>query len=197
PTHRIRPSAASSAHGERVAGPTATCGWATANLPLPVKRVVPSLISPNDTGRREPPSEERCTDGEEVEGRPLTDAELIDAARRGDVAAYGGVVRRYEQLAFRTAFLLCGDADEAKDAAQEGFARAYGALRRFRAGAEPRPWLLRIVANAARNRRRAAGRRASLALRSAQDRPSDGAAPSPEAAVLAGEQRAELMAAID
>jgi RNA polymerase sigma-70 factor (ECF subfamily) len=75
--------------------------------------------------------------------------------------------------------------------------RAYGALRRFRTGAEPRPWLLRIVANAARNRRRAAGRRVSLALRSAQDRPSDGAAPSPEAAVLAGEQRAELLAAID
>jgi RNA polymerase sigma factor (sigma-70 family) len=34
-------------------------------------------------------------------------------------------------------------------------------------------------------------------LRSAQDRPSDGAAPSPEVAVLAGEQRRELMAAID
>ena len=132
-----------------------------------------------------------------VEGRPLTDAELIDAARRGDVAAYEELVRRYEQVAFRTAFLLCGDADEAWDAAQEGFVRAYGALRRFRTGAEPRPWLLRIVANAARNQRRAAGRRASLALRSAQDRPSDGAAPSPEAAVLAGEQRAELLAAID
>ena len=132
-----------------------------------------------------------------VEGRPLTDAELIDAARRGDVAAYEELVRRYEELAFRTAYLVCGDADEARDAAQEGFVRAYGALNRFRAGAEPRPWLLRIVANAARNRRRAAGRRASLALRSAQDRPSDGAAPSPEAAFLAGEQRTELLAAID
>ena len=96
-----------------------------------------------------------------VEGRPLTDAELIDAARRGDVAAYEELVRRYEQVAFRTAVLLCGDADEARDAAQEGFLRAYGALRRFRTGAEPRPWLLRIVANAARNQRRAAGRRAT------------------------------------
>ena len=132
-----------------------------------------------------------------VEGRPLTDAELIDAARRGDVGAYEELVRRYEQLAFRTAYLVCGDADEARDAAQEGFVRAYGALRGFRSGAEPRPWLLRIVANAARNRRRAAGRRAGLALRSAQDRPSDGAAPSPEVAVLDAEQRAELLAAIE
>ena len=132
-----------------------------------------------------------------MEGRPLTDAELIDAARRGDVAAYEELVRRYEELAFRTAYLVCGDADEARDAAQEGFLRAFDALGRFRAGAEPRPWLLRIVANAARNRRRAAGRRVGLALRSAQDRPSDGAAPSPEVAVLAAEQRRELLAAVD
>lgn len=132
-----------------------------------------------------------------MEGRPLTDAELIDEARRGEVYAYEELVRRYQELAFRTAYLVCGDADEARDAAQEGFVRAYGALGRFRAGAEPRPWLLRIVANAARNRRRAAGRRVNLALRSAQDRPSDGAAPSPEVAVLADERRRELLVAID
>ena len=132
-----------------------------------------------------------------VEGRPLTDAELIESAKRGEVAAYEELVRRYEQVAFRTAYLVCGDADEARDATQEGFMRAYGAIGSFRPGAEARPWLLRIVANAARNRRRAAGRRASLALRSAQDRPSDGAAGSPEAAVLHAERNRELLAAID
>jgi RNA polymerase sigma-70 factor (ECF subfamily) len=132
-----------------------------------------------------------------VEGRPLTDSELIERARTGDLAAYEELVRRYEQQAFRAAYLICGDADEARDAAQEGFIRAWRALSRFRPGAEPRPWLLRIVGNAARNRRRGSGRRANLALRVAQDRPSDGAAPSPEAAVLAGERRAELLAAID
>ena len=71
-----------------------------------------------------------------VEGRPLTDAELIEAARRGDVAAYEELVRRYEQLAFRTAYRVCGDPDEARDAAQEGLVRAYGSLRGFRTGAE-------------------------------------------------------------
>ena len=129
--------------------------------------------------------------------RPLTENELVEAARRGEDSAYEELVKAHQGIAFRTAYLVCGDADDARDAAQEGFVRAYGALNRFRAGAEPRPWLLRIVANAARNRRRAAGRRAGLALRSAQDRPSDGAAPSPEVAVLAGEQRRELLAAID
>jgi RNA polymerase sigma-70 factor, ECF subfamily len=131
-----------------------------------------------------------------VEGRPLTDSELIERARAGDLAAYEELVRRFEQQAFRAAYLVCGDADEASDAAQEGFVRAWQALPRFRSGAEPRPWLMRIVVNAARNRRRGSGRRAGLALRVAQDRPSDGAAPSPEAAVLAQERRAELLDAI-
>ena len=132
-----------------------------------------------------------------MEGRPLTDAELIQHAKRGEIAAYEELVRRYEEIAFRTAYLVCGDADEARDAAQDGFLRAYAALSRFREGAEPRPWLLRIVANAARNRRRGSRRQASLAVRAAQDRPSDGAAPSPEAAVLADERSAELMSAIN
>ena len=47
--------------------------------------------------------------------------------------------------------------------------KAYRALGRFRDGAPFRPWLLRIVANEARNRRRSAGRRAGLTLRVAAD----------------------------
>jgi RNA polymerase sigma-70 factor (ECF subfamily) len=132
-----------------------------------------------------------------VEGRPLTDSELIERAKGGDLAAYEELVRRYEQVAFRAAYLVCGDADEARDAAQEGFLRAWRALAGFRSGAEPRPWLMRIVANAARNRRRGSGRRAHLAMRIAQDRPSDGAAPSPEVAVLATERRERLLAAVN
>jgi RNA polymerase sigma-70 factor (ECF subfamily) len=121
----------------------------------------------------------------------------MERARRGDVAAYEELVRRYEESAFRTAFLLCGDADEARDAAQEGFVRAWRALSRFRSGAEPRPWLLRIVANAARNRRRGASRQAALGLRLAADPLSGGAAPSPEGSVLADERREALLAAIE
>ena len=101
-------------------------------------------------------------------GREPADDELIERARRGDAAAYGDLVRRYEQVAFRTACAVCGDAAEAEDAAQEGFVKAYAALGRFRAGSPWRPWLLTIVANEARNRRRAAGRRAHLATRAAQ-----------------------------
>ena len=64
----------------------------------------------------------------------------------------------------RTAYLVAPEADAA-DAVQDGFLKAYAALARFRTGAPFRPWLLRIVANEARNRRRSADRRAGLALR--------------------------------
>lgn len=120
----------------------------------------------------------------------------MERARRGDVAAFEELVRRYEEIAFRTAFLVSGDADEARDAAQEGFVRAWRALPRFRSGAEPRPWLLRIVANAARNRRRGSSRQGALGLRLAADPLSGGAAPSPEGSILAQERREALLAAI-
>src|SRR3954447_5771751 len=94
--------------------------------------------------------------------------------------AYEELVRRYQDVAVRTAHLISPDGD-AEDAAQEAFVKAHAALGRFRPDSPFRPWLLRIVANEARNRRRSAGRRTGLALRSAEDRPPDGAAPSPEA----------------
>jgi RNA polymerase sigma factor (sigma-70 family) len=106
-------------------------------------------------------------------------------------------VQAYQGIAFRTAYLIAGDAAEAEDAAQEGFVKAFYALRRFRSGAPFRPWILQIVANEARNRRRSAGRRAALVTRTAADAPSGEAAPSPEAALLSGEQREELLEAVN
>jgi RNA polymerase sigma factor (sigma-70 family) len=132
-----------------------------------------------------------------VEGRPLLENEWIEAARRGDAPAFEELVRQYQEIAFRTAYLVVGDADEARDAAQEGFLRAHAALDRFRAGSAFRPWLLQIVANAARNRRRSASRRAELALRASRDAASGDAAPSPEALLIADERRRELLAAIN
>jgi len=132
-----------------------------------------------------------------VEGRPLDESELVERARRGDQEAYAELVHAYQGIAFRTAYLLTGGAAEAEDAAQEGFVKAWRALGRFRAGAPFRPWLLRIVANEAHNRRRSAGRRAHLAVRAAAAEPSGDAAPSPEASVLDAERRDALLAAVN
>ena len=103
----------------------------------------------------------------------------------------------HQDIAFRTAFLFTRSAAEAEDAAQEGFVKAWSALSRFRSGAPFRPWLLRIVANEARNRRRSVGRRAELALRAAAAQPPGDAAPSPEGAALERERREELLARVN
>jgi RNA polymerase sigma factor (sigma-70 family) len=131
-----------------------------------------------------------------VEGRPPEDTALAERARRGDERAFEELVRMYQGIAFRTAYLLTGSAEDAEDAAQTGFVKAWRALPRFRLGAPFKPWLLRIVANEAHNRRRAAGRVHALVLRATAAESSGDAAPSPEEAVLWREVREVVLAAL-
>jgi RNA polymerase sigma factor (sigma-70 family) len=137
---------------------------------------------------------------EDASVRTADDAALIELARQGDTAAYATLVERYQDVAFRTAYIVLRDAADAEDAAQEAFIKAFYALPRFRPGAAFRPWLLEIVANQARNQRRAGGRRGALALRASAaarlSSVSGGAAPSPEAAALLEERRQSLLGAV-
>jgi RNA polymerase sigma-70 factor (ECF subfamily) len=128
-----------------------------------------------------------------VEGRPLDESAIVERAKHGDVNAYEALVQHYQELAFRVAYQVTGNAADAEDAAQEAFVNAYYALGRFRTGAPFRPWLLRIVANEARNRRSAAARRSALAERAQVAQASGEAGPSPEAAAEAGEFRSILV----
>jgi RNA polymerase sigma factor (sigma-70 family) len=130
-----------------------------------------------------------------VEGRPLEERDLVRRAKRGDERAFAELMRMHRDIAFRVAYLVAGG--EAEEAVQDGFLKAWRALWRFRADAPFRPWLLQIVANEARNRRRAEGRRAALVLRAAGEGVSGDAASSPEAAVLAGAERERLRAALE
>jgi RNA polymerase sigma-70 factor (ECF subfamily) len=132
-----------------------------------------------------------------VVDRPLEEPQLVARARRGDLDAYGRLVEMHQTIAFRTAFLVTGSAAEAEEAAQDAFLKAHRALARFREGAPFRPWLLKIVVNESRNRRASVSRRERLAMRWGEERRLGGAVPSPEAALLALEQSAELRAAVD
>lgn len=132
-----------------------------------------------------------------MEGRPLDDNEFVARARSGDVRAYEDLVRRHQDVAFRVAVLITGNSADAEDAAQEAMVKAYYALGRFRMDAPFKPWLLRIVANEARNRRRSAGRRDQLAVTVSGERSSGDAAPSPEETALEHEQRTALVAALN
>ena len=132
-----------------------------------------------------------------VEGRPLDENRLVEQAKNGDVSAYTDLVRAYQGVALRLAYLVLGDSLEAEDATQVAFMKAHRALGRFRSGMDFRPWLLRIVRNEALNRRRSAGRRAGLALRIASDPVLGDAAPSPETVVVQDENRRHLLEAVE
>lgn len=134
-----------------------------------------------------------------VGGRPLDDTELVKRARRGDADAYEDLVRRHQSVARRTAYVVCGSWADADDACQDGFVKAWTALPRFREDAPFRPWVLQIVANEARNRRRSAGRRAELAVRAAGVGSDPGwfdGPRSPEEAALEAERHRGLVTAL-
>jgi RNA polymerase sigma-70 factor (ECF subfamily) len=131
-----------------------------------------------------------------VEDRPPDESLLVSRAQAGDAGAFGALVAAHQQLAFRVAYLIVGDAAEAEDAVQEAFVKAYHALDRFRPAEPFRPWLLRIAANTARNRRRTAARQEALRLRAA-GRMGETIEPSAEASVLGNERRRELLTAIN
>jgi RNA polymerase sigma factor (sigma-70 family) len=132
-----------------------------------------------------------------VEGRPLDERDLVDRARGGDARAYEDLVRLYSEIAFRTAYLVLGSAADAEDACQDAFLKAHSALGRFRPGAPLRPWLLQIVANEARNRRRSAGRRQRLLSLATGEAMAGDPVASPESVVVAKEDRRRLLEAVN
>ena len=115
--------------------------------------------------------------------------------------AFGELVRRHSTVAFRAAYLVLRDKDQAADAAQEAFINVHRALHRFRPDEPFVPWLLTIVGNRARNHRRAQWRRTAVWRRAAaavdaSDRTAR-SVPSPEADVVAAERRSVVLAAVN
>jgi RNA polymerase sigma factor (sigma-70 family) len=80
-----------------------------------------------------------------------SDDELVKRARAGDRPAYGELVRRHQGAALRLAAGVCGSTEEARDIVQEALVKGYRSLDRYRGDAPVRAWLLRIVANDAKN----------------------------------------------
>ena len=106
-------------------------------------------------------------------------------AQQGDPEAFATLVERYEEVAFRVAYLIVRDETEAQDVAQDAFVRAYRSLDRFDAQQPFRPWLLRIVTNLAFNNRRGMRRRDAMGERYEREARLQRPTVSPEAAVEA------------
>ena len=110
-----------------------------------------------------------------MEDRPLDEQKLVARAKRGELDAYEEIVRLHQTIAFRTAWVITRSDADAEEATQDGFVKAHAALARFRDGAPFRPWLLAIVANEARNRRRSAGRYLAALTRAFRNEPTTSA----------------------
>ena len=139
---------------------------------------------------------DKVSDQRPVQGPPSEDAELAARARDGDVGAFEELVTRYQGIAFRVAWLVVRDRGDAEDAVQEAFVKAFYALPRFTPGAPFRPWIVRIVANEARNRARSSRRRDGLTMLLAATDTAH-AAPSPEVAAIDRADAEALVAALD
>jgi RNA polymerase sigma-70 factor (ECF subfamily) len=76
-----------------------------------------------------------------------SDRALVLRTRRGEVDAFGDLVRRYQTSVFNVCYRLLGERREAEDLAQEAFIRAYQRLHTFDADRPFGPWVRRVAAN--------------------------------------------------
>lgn len=90
------------------------------------------------------------------------DASLIAATLAGDSAAFGDLVRTYQDRLFNSLLRLFGSADDAADIVQDAFVQAYVKLDSFRGNSAFYTWLYRIAFNLAMSKRRRDHREASL-----------------------------------
>jgi RNA polymerase sigma factor (sigma-70 family) len=88
---------------------------------------------------------------------------LVEAAQRGEVESFNGLVRLYEGRVYNLCYRMLGDPDSAADATQDAFLSAFRNLRSFRGGSF-RSWMLRIATNTCYDVLRARKRRPSVSL---------------------------------
>lgn len=85
---------------------------------------------------------------------PEDEGAIVARARTGDRAAFGSIVDIYQNAVRRVTRAVLHDAEEADDAAQDAFLSALTKLAQYDPGRPFRPWLMRIAANVAIDRKR-------------------------------------------
>ncbi|HYX83292.1 MAG TPA: sigma-70 family RNA polymerase sigma factor [Gemmatimonadales bacterium] len=125
-------------------------------------------------------------------GNSESDNDLVTKALAGERDAFGVLVERYAAQARRVARAVLRDPDDADDAAQDGFLSALVKLGQYDAKRPFGPWLMRIVANAATDRRR----RRTVRRTEPLDIGLVGGGPRPDSAALRSELADRLQAAL-
>ena len=102
---------------------------------------------------------------QEPRERMSSDEEVIKQILHGDRAAFQDVVEKYQQRMYAVAYGLLGNREDALDAVQEAFVKAYGSLGRFKGESSLYTWLYRITVNAAVDLGRKKSRREEVEFR--------------------------------
>ena len=84
----------------------------------------------------------------------VRDSRLVAACRDGRKAAFGELVELYQDRAFNLAYRLTGSRDDAAEAVQEAFLKAYRGLNGFRGDSSFYTWFFRIMVNVVRSGQR-------------------------------------------
>ena len=78
---------------------------------------------------------------------PVEEMDLVKRAKKGDLAAYDDLVRRYQERIYATIYHMTSNHEDANDLAQEAFIKAFHALRSFKGGSSFYTWVYRIAVN--------------------------------------------------
>jgi RNA polymerase sigma-70 factor (ECF subfamily) len=78
---------------------------------------------------------------------PVEEMDLVKGARKGDLAAYDELVRRYQERIYATVYHMTANHEDANDLAQEAFIKAFQALKSFKGGSSFYTWVYRIAVN--------------------------------------------------
>ena len=125
---------------------------------------------------------------------------LIERARAGNTAAFEQIVTTYQRKVLATAWRLLGNEDDARDAAQEVFLRAYKYLASYRADQDFAGWIYRITVNVCRDAGRKRGQIAFTSFETERDSGGFAGAASAEnleAEAIRSQQRAMIAEALD
>ena len=126
------------------------------------------------------------------------EARSIDAVLAGEPAAFEALVRDNEKAVYRLCYRMLGDEQDALDASQEAFFKAYRGLGSFRRESRFSVWLYRLASNACLDmlRKRPDAPPASLTDEEGGALDLPDSAPSPQEAAEAQEQREAVRRAL-
>jgi RNA polymerase sigma factor (sigma-70 family) len=77
----------------------------------------------------------------------VSEGDLVQQARNGDLSAYDELVKRYQERIYATIYHMTSNHEDANDLAQDAFIKAFSALKSFKGGSTFYTWLYRIAVN--------------------------------------------------